>query len=176
MYPLYPHASTPSAAISGLRASLARQPGGGLQLCYELRAELAMLRLPKPAPAVQTDLLWQHTCFECFLGSAQTMQYYEYNFSPSGAWAAYAFADYRQPQPWVAPPVPHLTWHRTTSGLQLAVQLPASPPGLAVLPWVCGLSAVLEAADGTLSYWALAHPAGRPDFHQREGWLHVIGP
>ena len=28
-----------------------------------------------------------------------------------------------------------------------------------------GLSAVIEQADGTLSYWSLHHPSGRPDFH-----------
>ena len=33
-------------------------------------------------------------------------------------------------------------------------------------PWRLGLSAVLEAKDGTKSYWALAHPPGdQPDFH-----------
>jgi hypothetical protein len=28
-----------------------------------------------------------------------------------------------------------------------------------------GLTAVLEQTDGTKSYWALAHPPGKPDFH-----------
>ena len=27
------------------------------------------------------------------------------------------------------------------------------------------LSAVIEELDGTKSYWALAHPPGKPDFH-----------
>ena len=31
--------------------------------------------------------------------------------------------------------------------------------------WELGLSAVLEEKDGTKSYWALAHPAEKPDFH-----------
>jgi hypothetical protein len=30
-----------------------------------------------------------------------------------------------------------------------------------------GLAAVIEAADGSLSYWALRHPPGKPDFHHR---------
>jgi hypothetical protein len=33
--------------------------------------------------------------------------------------------------------------------------------------WDLGLSAVLEEKDGTKSYWALAHPAEKPDFHAR---------
>ena len=32
-------------------------------------------------------------------------------------------------------------------------------------PWSIGLSAIIEEEDGTISYWALAHPPGRPDFH-----------
>jgi hypothetical protein len=28
-----------------------------------------------------------------------------------------------------------------------------------------GLSAVIEEKDGTKSYWAIAHPAEKPDFH-----------
>jgi hypothetical protein len=28
-----------------------------------------------------------------------------------------------------------------------------------------GLTAVIEEADGTRSFWALAHPPGEPDFH-----------
>ena len=31
--------------------------------------------------------------------------------------------------------------------------------------WELGLSAVLEEKDGTKSYWALAHPTEKPDFH-----------
>lgn len=31
--------------------------------------------------------------------------------------------------------------------------------------WLGGVSAVIEEADGTKSFWALRHPPGRPDFH-----------
>ena len=36
------------------------------------------------------------------------------------------------------------------------------------LPWRLGLSAVIEAEDGTKSYWALNHPPGAPDFHHKD--------
>jgi hypothetical protein len=32
------------------------------------------------------------------------------------------------------------------------------------------LSAVLEDTDGVLSYWALQHPPGRPDFHHPDAF------
>ncbi len=31
--------------------------------------------------------------------------------------------------------------------------------------WTLALSTVIEATDGTKSYWALAHAPGPPDFH-----------
>ena len=37
-------------------------------------------------------------------------------------------------------------------------------------PWNIGLSAILEEDDGTISYWALAHGSGRPDFHHPDGF------
>jgi hypothetical protein len=32
-------------------------------------------------------------------------------------------------------------------------------------PWRLGLSAIIEETSGRKSYWALAHPPGKPDFH-----------
>jgi len=32
------------------------------------------------------------------------------------------------------------------------------------------LSAVIEATDGSLSYWALEHPADKPDFHHPDSF------
>ena len=34
--------------------------------------------------------------------------------------------------------------------------------------WRLGLTAVVEETGGRISYWALAHPAGRPDFHRAD--------
>jgi len=36
--------------------------------------------------------------------------------------------------------------------------------------WRLGLSAVIEEAGGRKSYWALAHPQGKPDFHHADGF------
>ena len=43
--------------------------------------------------------------------------------------------------------------------------------------WRAGLSAVIQAADGAISYWALAHPPGDADFHHPAGFaLDVSAP
>ncbi len=46
-------------------------------------------------------------------------------------------------------------------------------------PLRLGLSAVIEASGGTLSYWALHHPADKPDFHNAKAFalrLELPGP
>ncbi len=36
------------------------------------------------------------------------------------------------------------------------------------------LSAVIEDSDGGLSYWALAHPRGKPDFHHADSFALTL--
>ena len=90
--------------------------------------------------------------------------YREFNFSPSGQWAAYAFSDYRQRDPaWQAVLAPQHAAGCQDGSWQLQAHIPVAL--LPNTPWRLGLSAVLEHADGALSYWALTHPGERPDFH-----------
>ena len=132
-----------------------------------LSGDTGRLILPPPAALVRTDNLWKTTCFELFVRVTGQTAYREYNFSPSGAWAAYAFDGYRagmRDLP-LAPP-PHIQVDRAADCLTLDVSLPidALPPGrLAV-----GLSAVIEEQGGAKSWWALAHPPGAPDFHHAD--------
>jgi hypothetical protein len=36
------------------------------------------------------------------------------------------------------------------------------------------VSAVIEESDGRVSYWALAHPPGKPDFHHADGFVVTL--
>jgi hypothetical protein len=78
------------------------------------------------------------------------------------------FQDYRQVHDQQASesldqPTPVIRVHRGAQSLTLEAELPllAVPTRSLRL----GLSAVIEAADGSLCYWALRHPPGKPDFH-----------
>ena len=53
---------------------------------------------------------------------------------------------------------------------------PASAATTATMPGVGVFDLRLTATDGTLSYWALGHPAARPDFHDRRGFLLRLAP
>jgi hypothetical protein len=108
------------------------------------------------------DELWRTTCFEAFLGRPDTPAYREWNFAPSGDWAAYDFDDYRagmRPAEVAAPPYIRLEDNLTWWTLGATVAVPAGRE------WRLGISAVIEERDGTRSYWALAHGDGAPDFH-----------
>ena len=91
--------------------------------------------------------------------------YEEFNFSPSGEWAAYAFRSYREP---ATPPEVAVTIRFEQDVLQAEVPLRAGKIALAV-------SAVVEDVEGALSYWALRHPAGKPDFHNFDGYVLQFG-
>jgi hypothetical protein len=171
---LIPHADSPRGAITELAVSVSRGPDARLSLRYQLRGEIAALQLPEPRPAVRTDGLWKHTCFEAFVGRAGGGEYREYNFSPSGAWAAYHFATYREGMaPLMSGVPPDLARRDAEDLLELDVKLDLSgmrhhpsAPGLRL-----GLAAVIEDRARVLSYWALTHPAGKPDFHHAGGFV-----
>jgi hypothetical protein len=111
---------------------------------------------------VRADGLWQTTCFEAFLRGSGEVAYQEWNFAPSGDWAAYDFTGYREGMSNAevgAPPYIRMEDNFTWWTLGATIAVPAGRT------WDLGLSAVLEEKDGTKSYWALAHPDGKPDFH-----------
>lgn len=122
------------------------------------------LTVPPFGGKARDDDLWRTTCFELFVRGIGTERYTEFNLSPSERWAAYDFSGYREGRADAAMPrTPVCTW-RGSGDIALfdaAIPRAALPP----LPALIGLSAVIEEAGGTKSYWALAHPDGPPDFH-----------
>ena len=51
--------------------------------------------IPKLSEPWRADELWQTTCFEAFLMAEDGAGYREWNFAPTGNWAAYDFTGYR---------------------------------------------------------------------------------
>ena len=156
---LVPHPATPCPAVKSIRVEVHRKPQS-LSLRYVLAGDLQRLRIPAPRPAARVDGLWRHTCFELFLGASGEPAYQEFNFSPSGEWAAYRFARYREGGASPECPPPTIR-SRVERSLEAQAEVAcASGARLRV-----GLSAVVEDEAGTLSYWALRHPSAKPDFH-----------
>jgi hypothetical protein len=157
---LVPHPATPSRAAQSIVVRVRREPQA-LALCYVVTADLDRLRIPAARHPARVDGLWRHTCFELFVAAERPGAYQEFNFSPSGEWAAYGFADYRNGAGALACAPPPIALRRTESGLELDAAVACALRGRVRL----GLCAVLEDAEGALSFWALRHPSPCPDFH-----------
>jgi len=163
---LPPHPDSPCAAPPRNKADVARPHPGSLILSYVVSGRISDLRLPPVVAAARADELWRHTCFEAFVRPSTGPVYCEFNFSPSTQWAAYRFDSYRsgmRDATEIAAPRIEVRSNAESYTLQAALEL----DGLS-RPWRIGLSAVLEEINGHKSYWALAHPPGKADFHHAD--------
>ncbi|MGE0098409.1 MAG: DOMON-like domain-containing protein [Hydrogenophaga sp.] len=168
------HPATPAGVALSLTAQV-HLSDQEWTLRYRLRGATASLRIPPAGPSGPADGLWQHTCFEAFVAAEGAPGYREFNFSPGGSWAAYRFLAERVRDPVTDTTQPILQVSTTADHLQLTARLPLTslPLGHA---WTLGLCAVIEEADGRLSYWALEHPKERPDFHHRDSQALRLAP
>jgi hypothetical protein len=164
------HPASPCVVVSAIEASAIMTASGALALSYRLQGDLEKISIPAPVPPAAADGLWQHTCLEAFVAAADDPCYREFNFSPAGLWANYRFTGCRQRDPDFLPPtMPRFTFQRGAEGFRLdAVLDPELLPASGNLN--IGLTAVIEARDGSRSYWALSHCAAQPDFHLRQSF------
>ncbi|MET3725594.1 DOMON-like domain-containing protein [Sphingomonas trueperi] len=168
---LLPHPTTPPRSIVSVACTL-RRDGAALDLRYAIAGAPGALLLAPGAEQERTDGLWRTTCMELFVGGADEA-YREYNFSPSGAWAAYAFAARRTGMAALPMGTPPRIDARQGEGATLvSVQLPDVGSG----PLRLGITAVIEETDGTKSYWALRHGGDAPDFHDPDCFVAQLPP
>lgn len=124
------------------------------------------------------DFLWEHTCFELFLGIQQQDEYREIHLVPSGAWQAYAFEEYRYPEtipPTEAQDIHLIQLQRTKYGLNAVLELKywLQSQQLNFSHLMMGMTAVLETAS-KMHYFALQHSGKQADFHNKRDWLHYF--
>lgn len=162
-YPLICHPDTPARGVTGIEAKVTGLRDGWLELRWRITGAGALV-VPPFAGKGRADGLWQATCFELFVRAPGADGYAEFNLSPSERWAAYDFSDYRDGMADRAMPRDPVCTMRRGQGLAIFdAAIPLA--GLPELPLKCSLTAVIEEQGGIKSYWALAHPPGKPDFH-----------
>jgi hypothetical protein len=160
------HPDSLCAAATRIEADIARPRPNSLILSYVVSGRIGGLLMPPVGAAARTDELWRHTCFEAFVRPSAGPGYCEFNFSPSTQWAAYQFNSYRSGMriaTEIGAPRIEVRSSAETYTLQAALEF----DGLSS-PLHLGLSAVLEETNGRKSYWALAHPPGKADFHHAD--------
>ncbi len=142
---------------------------------YTLTGAVDDLEVPPVTNASPSrrDQLWQHTCFEIFIGIPNSTRYWEVNVSPNGDWNVYRFDDYRQAM--VAETGCQQvtsTWQSLTKGYYLTLELPTDDWLTADQSLEVGVSTVIKA--DSVSHWALEHTGEEPDFHRRDSFSLVV--
>jgi hypothetical protein len=158
------HPQSPGSAVRAIEVELARR-AGALEVAYVMTGDMERVRIPASATPQRAERLWEHTCCELFVAERGAQGYVEFNFSPSTEWACYGFSRYRHAAA-SAGSAPAIVVRRSADALELRATVRISTPRKIAL----GISAVVEDEGGALSYWALRHPAGKPDFHHAEAF------
>jgi len=158
---LVAHPDQPPRAIRSVSVEVA--DGERLTLTYAVEPAAGLV-----VPAherVRADRLWRSTCFELFVKPPDRDAYREFNFAPLGAWNAYSFTAWREGmQPLPVSRAPELTVRNRATGFELDVVFDRALLGADAA--LVSLTTIIEEIDGTMSYWALVHGPGEPDFHQ----------
>ena len=167
------HFARHDGVVESIQSRISCVEGNLLTINYSATGDLARLTIPAQGASGRADRLWEHTCFEAFLRVDNDSSYYEFNFSPSGEWAAYWFRGYRDGGPFAGEgAASDIRVRRSAHCLELdaVVHLNRLPAMRLSALLRIGLSAVIEASDGTLSYWALKHTGAKPDFHHPDSF------
>ena len=141
------------------------------QLKIEYNLERSQVIIPEAVnnSTRQFDL-WEHTCFEFFLGLKDSSKYWEFNLSPSGNWNVFRFPDYRQniAEEMAFDKLPFQVLQDDSLQLRAKIDLNkiiAPEQNIDV-----GITTVVEDGDANISYWALSHPGKEADFHLRDSF------
>jgi hypothetical protein len=162
-YPLTAHPDHPPANVTQVEARIIGHDANWLRVRWRIEGTKSLV-VPPFAGKGRADELWQTTCFELFLKPEDGAPYVELNLSPSERWNAYDFEAYRwgmAERPFPREPECTLRLGSSFAIFDAAIPVAGLPAGECAM----GLSAVIEEQGGTKSYWALAHPDARPDFH-----------
>ncbi len=173
------HPDSRCFAAANIEVEIERPQTNSLVLSYIVTGKISDICMPPVMAAARSDELWRHTCFEAFVRSSLGAEYYEFNFAPSTQWAAYRFNSYRSGM-CVAAEISALPIEMRSSPDGYTLQATLDLDRLSSLPrdasWRLGLSAVIEDISGCRSYWALAHPPGKPDFHHSDCFAYEFFP
>lgn len=163
-------------AIS-LVGAIEQQSPFSLNVGFWVRDPNQYIQWPEQVSAhPRQDFLWENTCFEIFIGVQGEDYYREINLSPSEAWQAYQFEEYRYPEdmpPQAALDIELNKLKRMHYGLNVSLDLTEFML-THKLKWTdlfIGLSSVLKTSQGD-QFYAMQHSSPHADFHNKRDWLH----
>jgi hypothetical protein len=179
LHSLRRHPDSRCVAATRVDVDVAPSGSGRLVVSYVVHGETSQLRLPAVTASERSHELWRCTCFEAFVGTATLAAYYELNYAPSTQWAAYRFSHYRagmRVATEVGPPGIEVQSAPTRYTLKASLDLNTLSDLRRDTEWRLGLAAITEDREGRKSYWALAHPSGKADFHHSDCLVQKFSP
>jgi hypothetical protein len=168
---LYPFSQTNRLSDILISGTIIRH-AGMLKITFILSDPLNLIIIPAPAKKpLRKNRLWEQTCFEFFIKTKDADPYWEFNLSPSGDWNIYRFEKYRtgMAEETAFSTLPFRVTHPSDS-LKMILEININiffPPDQ---PLNVGISAVIKNNHGEITYWALAHPGPKPDFHLKDSF------
>jgi hypothetical protein len=165
------HPAKPPSRVTGVQVVSQFLKDGTLFLRWRIDGARRVV-LPPYAGSGRADDLWRTTCFEIFLDLGEG-RYREFNFSPSGRWAAMDFSSYRLK----SGDADLRNWPETTVDRgDVIVTGAVRVPGGAMAGATRGaLTTVVEEEGGVLSFWASEHRKDQPDFHDASCFITDFG-
>ncbi len=173
-YRLVSHPSQSPLRVTGVEARVIGFDADWLRVRWRIDGAQALV-VPAFAGRGRSDDLWKTTCFELFLRTEGGEAYTELNLSPSERWAAYDFASYRdgmEDRPASREPDCAIRLGSSFAIFDAAIPLDLLP----TLPAEINFACVIEEEGRRLSYWAMAHPEAKPDFHDPACFAATLAP
>ncbi len=146
-----------------------------LILNYQIEGDINNISINSPINnPTRKHELWEETCFEFFMGIADSSQYWEFNLAPSGNWNIYRFSDYRQgmTEELAFSSLP-FKFETKNNSLSLNLELDLSLIISFNQAVEIGITTVIKDSNNELTYWALTHSKKEADFHQRESFVII---
>jgi len=168
------HPAHPPARVTGVEARIIGIDTSWLRVRWRVDGAQAMV-VPPFSGRGRADELWRTTCFELFLRPRGGERYIELNLSPSERWAAYDFSGYRdgmEDRPASREPDCSIRIGSSFAIFDAAIPRDLLPS----LPADANLTAVVEEKGNIVSYWALAHPEAKADFHDPACFTAELAP
>lgn len=169
------HPESKATAAETIEADILRT-ASGVSLRYTVMADMDRLAIPEFMDAARADELWRRTCFEVFIRPEGAEGYFEYNFSPSGRWAAYRFNSRRSGMANVESNDPGIGTRQDDRRFDLRAELDLSHLVELSGVWSVGISVIIEQKDDAKAYWAVQHPRGPADFHHADCFALRLAP
>ncbi len=165
----FPSSNSPQVEING-RVNRKNQL---LSIEYQLFGDLNAISIDPPVTQPSRKFhLWEATCFEFFIGIPGDANYWEFNLSPAGNWAVFAFDDYRQGlRDELAFTSLPFKVDRYPNYITLSLEFDLSEIILAEQDLEMSVTTVIKSSQNQLSYWAISHSGKVADFHLRDSFM-----